>query len=208
MDDCFKTTKHVFFDLQCRGNLSWCCVGSRWRVCDLCSTSQIPSSTLPPLHYSTVRTCDWECAISPGRSRPAVWSVVVLCKVSLRVLKPGLNVTGGWTWVRQRGKADERCHISFNKCPVATQSHIYALRLIGCPFLFKCSQLSGSVESKSVVQDHPNTFHLWNFGSGFTPEYTNLSFYWDYFPQDVLMVTLMSQKDFFPSSFAHDSKSS
>lgn len=44
-----------------------------------------------------------------GGSGSAVSSVVVLCKVSLCVLKLKLNVTGGgWTRVRQRVEADER----------------------------------------------------------------------------------------------------
>lgn len=42
------------FDLEPRGHVTWCWAGSCWRVHDLCSTSQIPSSTLAHIFLNCV----------------------------------------------------------------------------------------------------------------------------------------------------------
>lgn len=162
------------FSLTCSVEvmLPWCCVGSCWRVRDLCSTLQIPSSTLPSLYIiATVWPRDWGCAISSGRSGPAVLSVVVLCKVSLCVLKPGCDCECECDWQRmdtsQAGGSKLMKEITLKQhelqqpctsCLSDLLLHVgrhatfstYELR--GCLFLFTLLQLHFRV----LLVDHTN----------------------------------------------------
>lgn len=72
----------MFFILQCGDYVHCLCVCSNWRVCDLWSTLQDPSSNLP---FSAVWSCDFKSAIygvrehggRGGRTRSLEWGQIV-----------------------------------------------------------------------------------------------------------------------------------
>lgn len=154
-----------------------------------------------PVYLSAVRPCDWECVISTERSGPAVLSVAVLCKVSLCVLKPGLNLTGeGWTRVSPEQMKDVALKPHVLQQPSSSRAltviTIYLCDSFLCgsrPYirggfrLFSSSSCFYSSSFESFICLGASSFyvHVNLYATAFTQEYIDSS-YFDYWPQGVL----------------------